>query len=196
MNTLGTSDRPVVAVFDANVLYPFYVRDLFVRLAQAGLVSARWTEAIHDEWIRNLLKNEPSLSPDRLARTRNLMDAAVRDCLIVGYEDLIPKLVLPDPDDRHVLAAAIQAGAEVVVTFNLKHFPAATLRVHGIEAVHPDDFLGSLLDADPDQVRATVKRQREALRNPSRTVEELLATLERQGLARTVARLRPFRESL
>ena len=82
-------DHPVTAVYDANVLYPAPLRDLFIRLAQAGLVRARWTEAIHDEWVRNLLKDNPALSPDRLARTRALMNEAVRDCLVTGYEDLI-----------------------------------------------------------------------------------------------------------
>ena len=120
-------DHPVTAVYDANILYPAPLRDLFIRLAQAGLVRARWTEAIHDEWVRNILKDNPALSPDRLARTRALMNEAVRDCLVTGYEDLIESLSLPDPDDRHVLAAAIRADAEVIVTFNLKDFPEGTL---------------------------------------------------------------------
>ena len=70
-------DHPVTTVYDANVLYPAPLRDLFIRLAQAGLVRARWTEAIHDEWVRNVLKDNPALSPDRLARTRALK---VRGC--------------------------------------------------------------------------------------------------------------------
>jgi hypothetical protein len=96
-------EPPVTAVYDANILYRAPLRDLFIRLAQAGLVRAKWTETIHDEWLRNVLKNNPQLSPDRLARTRNLMNEAVRDCLVTGYEDLIDSLTLPDPDDRHVL---------------------------------------------------------------------------------------------
>ena len=113
-------EHPVTAVYDANILYPAPLRDLFIRLAQAGLVRARWTETIHDEWIRNVLKDNPQLSAERLARTRTLMNEAVRDCLVTGYEDLIESLSLPDPDDRHVLAAAIRAGAEVIVTYNLE----------------------------------------------------------------------------
>ena len=138
-------EHPVTAVYDANILYPAPLRDLFIRLAQAGLVRARWTETIHDEWIRNVLKDNPQLSAERLARTRTLMNEAVRDCLVTGYEDLIESLSLPDPDDRHVLAAAIRAGAEVIVTYNLKDFPAETLARFDIEAQHPDDFLVSLL---------------------------------------------------
>ena len=116
-------EPPATAVYDANILYPAPLRDLFIRLAQAGLVRARWTETIHDEWLRNVLKDNPQLSPERLARTRTLMNEAVRDCLVTGYEELIDSLTLPDPDDRHVLAAAIRAGAGVIVTYNLDGLP-------------------------------------------------------------------------
>jgi predicted nucleic acid-binding protein len=109
-------EQPLTAVLDANILYPAPLRDLFIRLAQAGLMRAKWTHAIHDEWMRNVLKDNPHLSAERLARTRTLMDEAIRDCLVTGHEELIASLSLPDPDDCHVLAAAIHAGAEVIVT--------------------------------------------------------------------------------
>jgi predicted nucleic acid-binding protein len=185
-------EHPVTAVYDANVLYPAPLRDLLIRLAQAGLVRARWTEAIHEEWMRNVLKVNTALSPDRLARTRSLMNEAVRDCLVTGYENLIASLSLPDPNDRHVLAAAIRADAEVIVTFNLKDFPAGTLASYDVEAMHPDDFLVSLFDAAAGPFCAAVKSQREGLRNPPKTADELLALLESQGLTQSVARLRPF----
>jgi hypothetical protein len=185
-------EQPPTAVYDANILYPAPIRDLFIRLAQAGLVRAKWTEAIHEEWMRNVLKDNPHLSAERLARTRTLMDEAVRDCLVTGYEQLIASLSLPDPDDRHVLAAAIQAGADVIVTCNLTEFPAEVLVRFSIEAQHPDDFLVYLLDAAPGVVCAAVKRQRESLHNPPKTGDELLATLENHGLTQAVARLRRF----
>jgi predicted nucleic acid-binding protein len=189
-------DHPVTAVYDANVLYPAPLRDPFMRLARAGLVRARWTDAIHDERVRNVLKDNPAVSADRLARTRTLMNEAVRDCLVTGYENLVEAQALPDADDRHVLAAAVRASAEVIVTFNLKDFPAGVLAAYNVEAVHPDDFLVSLFDAAPGPVCAAVKRQREGLRNPPKTAEELLATLESQGLVQTIARLRSFAEVL
>lgn len=142
-------DVPVTAVYDANVLYPAPLRDLFIRLAQAGVVRARWTEEIHDEWVRNLLVDRPDLTPERLLRTRTLMNDAVRDCLVTGYDHWIPTLSLPDAGDRHVLAAALCAGAEVIVTFNLKDFPSEFLVPHGIAAVHPDEFVVNLLDTVP-----------------------------------------------
>jgi predicted nucleic acid-binding protein len=187
-------DHPVTAVFDSNILYPAPLRDLFMRLAQAGLVRGRWTEAIHDEWTRNVLKDNPKVTADRIARTRTLMNDAVCDCIISGYEDLIDSLALPDPDDRHVLAAAIRGGAEVIVTYNLKDFPADVLKAYDIEALHPDEFLLTLFEQAPGLVCAAVKRQREGLRNPPKTAEELLTTLENQGLTQAVSRLREFVE--
>jgi hypothetical protein len=189
-------EQPVTAVYDANILYPAPLRDLFIRISQTGLVRARWTDTIHDEWLRSVLKDNPQLSPERLARTRALMNEAVRDCLVTGYEDLIESLTLPDADDRHVLAAAIRAGAEVIVTKNLKDFPPETLSRFGIEAMHPDDFLVSLLGLAPGLVCAAVKRQRESLRNPPRSVEELLNTLESQGVVQAVTQLRQFADLL
>jgi predicted nucleic acid-binding protein len=185
-------ELPVIAVYDANILYRAPLRDLLIRLAQAGLVRARWTETIHDEWIRNVLKENPQLSAERLARTRALMNEAVRDCLVTDYEHLIASLSLPDPDDRHVLAAAIKIAAGVIVTYKLADFPAESLARFDIEAQHPDDFLVGLFDLAPGDVCAAIKRQRESLRNPPRSAEELLATLESLALTTSVARLRQF----
>lgn len=184
-------DQPIIAVYDANILYPAPLRDLFIRLAQAGLVRARWTDTIHDEWVRNVLKNNPRLSAERLARTRTLMNEAVRDCLVTGYENLIGTLSLPDADDRHVLAA-LRCKAAAIVTYNLTDFPSDMLVPLEIEARHPDAFLVSLLETAPDAVCAAVKRQRGSLRNPTRTAAELLDTLENQRLTQSVARLRSF----
>jgi len=123
------------------------------------------------------------------------MNDAVRDCLVVGYEELVPSLTLPDPDDRHVLAA-IYANADIILTFNIKDFPPATLSGFGIGIMHPDDWLLDLFEALPGPVRAAVKLQRESLRNPPKTAEEMLATLAAQGLPQFVARLSQFAASL
>lgn len=188
--------RPITAIYDANVLYPAPLRDLLVRLAHGGLVRARWTDAIHDEWIRNVCKNNPALAPERLTRTRALMNAAVRDCLITGYEDLIETLVLPDKYDRHVLAAAIHAGADIIVTFNLRDFPEKVLSDFGIQAQHPDQFVGEVLSHSCEAVCAILNRQRASLRNPPVDPDELLNILENQGLPQSVTLLRQYRDLL
>jgi hypothetical protein len=167
-----------------------------MHLAITDLFRARWSDEIHDEWTRNLLRNRPDLKPQQLERTRDLMNAHVLDCLVTGYEALIEGLHLPDPKDRHVLAAAIRAGADVIVTFNLGHFPAKALKPFGIDAQHPDKFVAHLLDLAPAAVCAAAKRQRESLVNPPKTVEDYLDSLARQQLPQTVAKLRGHAELL
>lgn len=179
-----------LVIYDACVLYPAPLRDLLIRIAAAGIVRAQWTDAILDECFENVLAQRPDLSVGRLARTREMMNAAVADCLVTGYEPLIEALSLPDPDDRHVLAAAIRVGAQAIVTFNLRDFPATTLVSFGVEAKHPDDFLSEAIDISPGLVCTVVKEQHESLKNPPRSLNELLDTLTAQGLPQSVARLR------
>ena len=180
------------AVLDARVLYPAPLRDLLLWLALTGLYRPRWTTMIHEEWMRSLLKERPDLARDRLERTRDLMNQAVPDCLVAGYESLIVGLSLPDPDDRHVLAVAIHGSAEIIVTYNLTDFPADTLAAHGIQAQHPDEFIAHFLDTDTVAVCTAAKKQRESLRNPPKTVEDYLTTLAGLSLPRTVVGLTAF----
>jgi len=183
-------------LFDACVLYPAPLRDLLMHLALTDLFRARWTEAIHDEWIRNLLANRPDLKIEQLRRTRELMNANVRDCVVTGFESLIPALLLPDPDDRHVLAAAIRTGADMLVTYNLRDFPEQVLSHYGIQAIHPDDFVVCQLDLATDAVCTAVKRHRASLRHPPKSIEDYLQTLLSQELVQTVGILRKYADLL
>jgi hypothetical protein len=114
-------------VYDACLFYPAPLRDLMIRLAQTRRFRARWTEAIQREWLTALLHNRPELDEAKLARTMTLINQAVPDCLVTGCEHLTEQLSLPDPNDRHVLAAAIRCGAQAIVSMNLKDFPSETL---------------------------------------------------------------------
>lgn len=185
-----------VVLYDACVLYPAPLRDLLMRLAMTDLYRAKWSETIHEEWMRNVLANRPDLTRDQVQRTRYLMDTHVLDALVTGHEALIDGLALPDQDDRHVLAAAIQAGAAVIVTFNLKDFPVEALAPFGVEAVHPDEFLLSQLELDPVAVCRVVRSQRESLKRPPRSIEDLLDTFLQQGLAEFGGELRRYRDWL
>jgi predicted nucleic acid-binding protein len=185
-----TAPAPIIAVYDANVLYPASLRDFLIRLARSGLVGARWSDQIHDEWIRNLLINRPDLTPEQLERTRHLMDAAVPGAVVEGYEKHIPDLTLPDPDDRHVLAAAIEAEAEVIVTFNTADFPRLAVAQYGIDVRRPDAFVLDLAERHPEDLYAVARAHRSALRNPPMTVEQYLDQLGRAGLKRTAEHLR------
>lgn len=182
-----------VVVFDACVLYPAPLRDFLMRLAVTELFAAKWTEAIHGEWTRNLLVERPELA-DAVQRTRELMDRAVPDCLVEGYEPIVEGLQLPDPDDRHVLAAAICAGAQTIVTFNLKDFPSDALEPYGIEAIDPDAFVLQQADLHEAALVAAARDHRASLVNPPKDVDEYLDTLSAQGLVATADRLRDFAE--
>jgi hypothetical protein len=165
-------------------------------LALSDLFQARWTDRIHDEWTRNVLADRPDLTAESLARCRDLMDKHVPDCLVTGYEPLISTFTLPDPDDRHVLAAAVHGGATTIVTFNLSDFPASVLNPYHIEAIHPDEFVARLWDESPAAVLEAARRQRAGLKRPPKTAAEYLATLEQCRLVETVARLRPHENEL
>lgn len=178
-------------VYDACVLQPAPLRDFLIRLATTGLFAAKWTDRIHQEWMGNLLAKRPELE-DQLPRTRELMDQAVPDCLVEGYEPLIASLELPDPDDRHVLAAAIRSGAQLIVTINLRDFPEANLANWDIEAVHPDDFVQQQMDLHKGTVVEVAKQHRGSLGNPPKSVGEYLQTLSAQGLVATADRLKEF----
>jgi predicted nucleic acid-binding protein len=179
-------------LYDANVLYPAELRNLLMHLALIGLFRAKWSADIHHEWMSRLLRNRPDLTRVQLERTRILMDKHAVGALVSGYEDLIPGLQLPDPDDRHVLAAAIHCCADVIVTMNLRDFPADIIDPYRIKVQHPDEFILRLLDLAPDAVAAAAQNHRQSLQNPAKTVDEYLETLDRQGLMQTVPVLREY----
>jgi predicted nucleic acid-binding protein len=168
---------PLVVVYDANVLYPSTLRDVLIRVGLARLVRPKWTEQILDEVFRNLRVNRPDLDPARLARTRDLMNASIRDVTVTGFEHLIGQMTLPDPDDRHVLAAAIHAGAQVIVTKNLRDFPAAALTHWGVEAQHPDAFLMNVHQNDPQALGEIVETIARAWGAPDATPAQVIDRL-------------------
>lgn len=182
---------PKVALLDANVLYPAPLRDVLLQLASMGAYQARWSADIHREWIDALLEKEPGRQRKKLERTRDLMNQHVHDALVIGYEDRIATLCLSDPDDRHVLAAAIKGSCHLIVTKNLKDFPEKTLEQHGLEAWHQDTFLLELLRADTATFLRGLGIIRARLTDPPYTPDQYLDTLNQQDLGQTVAMLRP-----
>lgn len=183
-------------IYDACVLYPAMLRNLLMQLTTTEMFRARWTEQIHEEWIRNLLEQRPDLEREQLERTRALMDRVAPDCLVTGHEPLVEGLELPDPDDRHVLAAAIRCNADAIITMNLKDFPEETLAPYGIEAQHPDEFLSHLLDLNDAEVCASVRVVRARLRNPPIEAGELIDSIQALGLPETATRLREYMQLL
>ena len=184
------------ALLDANILYPAPMRDIFLQLAVDDLFRAKWTADIQQEWINALLRNEPHRDRATLERTRDRMDLATRDCLVTGYETLIPTLDLPDSDDRHVLAAAIVGRCDVIVTCNLADFPEDTVAPYGIEVLHPDNFLSNHLDLMPGPFCDAVHKIRGRLVAPPISVQDYLAILAELRLEATAAELARFSERL
>ena len=178
-------------ILDACVLYPAPLRDTLMRLAQTDLFKAYWTEQIHEEWIEALLR-EGRFSREKLETIRDLMDSHIADAKVTGYEGLITSLALPDDNDRHVLAAAIKCKADAIVTFNLKDFPEEILNTYHIEVIHPDDFIYCQIDMAPPICCEAIKAQRMALKNPAMSVEDFLASLQKQQLPQTVSILKEY----
>lgn len=179
-------------LLDACVLYPAPVRDIVIELAATNLFRAHWTREIEDEWVRSLLLKRPDLDPDALRRTCELMERAVPDAIVSDYEDLTAGFKLPDPNDHHVLAAAIKARCDAIVTFNLRDFPRDLVGKYSIEVLHPDEFLFQQFGLDQAAVLIAAQRCRLRLKKNPRTGNEYLDALEAQALPTFVAELRPY----
>jgi predicted nucleic acid-binding protein len=182
--------EPSVAVFDACILYPFHLRNIIVQAAADRLVEARWTDEIHNEWIRNLAAETPTIPIERLQKTRRLMNDALPGATISGYGDLVPTVSLPDPDDRHVVAAAIAGGASIIVTWNLRDFPTTALKKYGLRRQTPDAFLAGLYDDVPDLVIGSLANARRNLNKSRVSASDFIDILNHQKLTQLVTRLR------
>jgi len=188
--------EPSVAVFGACILYPFHLRNIIVQAAVDRLVEARWTDEIHDEWIRSLAADAPALPIERLQTTRRLMNDALPGATISGYEDLVPTVSLPDPDDRHVVAAAIATGASIILTWNLRDFPATVLKKCGLRSQTPDTFLAGLYDEIPDLIVGSLANARRNLNKSRVSASDFIDILKHQKLTQLVTRLRKHRTDL
>lgn len=180
----------ITALLDANVLYPAPLRDYLLHLAGLGVFEPIWTTAVQNEWIRSLLKARPDINRGALEATQRAMDIAFPGSNVSGYEYLVNSLSLPDPDDRHVLAAAIKGKAQVIVTINLKDFPPRDLIPYAIRAEHPDLFVSQCINRDRANSIKALKNQVKSLKKPPIPVEQVLRNLEVNGLIASVAKLK------
>lgn len=185
--------KPIV-VLDANILYSAPLRDILMWLAVEEIYLPRWSNLIHEEWIDAVLRNRPDLNRSQLIRTRDKMNLVIPESLVENFESLIPQFTLPDPNDRHVLAAAVKTEALAIITLNLKDFPANVLNEYGLEALHPDEFICRLMDSNLSAVLTTMNIHRTKLSKPPKTPQEYVLTLEKQGLTQTVGIIRNYQE--
>ena len=166
-------------LLDSCVLYPYELRDLLLELAHEHLYRVHWSPQILDDTTRNLVADGRT-TPEKASRFCAAMDRAFPEALVEPPPGLADQLGC-DPGDRHVLAAAIAAKAEVIVTLNVRHFPAEVLVPLGIEAVTPDQFLCNLLDLAPGAIHGCLQTIAARQRNPARTAQALLQILSRQA---------------
>ena len=178
--------NPFVALLDANVLFPFRVRDVLLTFAHMGLFRARFSDEILDEWTRNLLRLKPHLEASVRAQ-----EAAIREnfdeCFVTGHRGLIEGLELPDPDDRHVLAAAIRCSAQVIVTENRRDFPAEVLDEYDIEVLGADDFLVNTYELFPSEAPRALAAVRARYWRDPMTASEFLLDLTKNGMPKLAA---------
>jgi predicted nucleic acid-binding protein len=181
-------------VLDANVLYPFSLRDTLLRLAERGLYVLAWSERILDEVSRNLVEDGRA-DEATAARLQAAMRAAFPEALVDADAVAATEPAMTnDPGDRHVLATAVVAGAEGIVTFNARHFPAAALAPFGKQQIDPDDFLCTLLDTDGPSVADTIVEQAADLRRPPLSAAQLLDLLQLGRVGTFAGRMREMLE--
>lgn len=183
------------ALLDACVLYPIATADALMSLATTGLFAAKWTRHIEAEWMGALERSRPDLV-GRLETRRDAMRDAVPDWEVeeAAWQLVADGLALPDPDDCHVLAAALAGYADCIVTANLSDFPVEVTRPLGIDVIHPDAFVVAQWDLDPLVTIAAFRRMRARRKKPEATPSDFADALERGGLPATALRLRDAAE--
>jgi len=176
------------AVLDANVLYPFSLRDTLLRLAELELHTPLWSARILEEMTRNLVEHR--ITEEQAARIATAVRAAFEEAEVDAAEiERLEPAMTNDPKDRDVLAAAVAADSELIVTLDLDDFPPAACEPLGVEAIHPDQFLLDLYDLNPEAVRAALEEQAADL-NPPWPLEQLLGALTTAGVPRFVETVR------
>lgn len=157
-----------------------------LRLGFAGLIEPIWSDGILDECFSALARNRPDIGDEQRARLRLAMPRAFPRAAVAPAP---VELVLPDPDDVHVVGIAMAALTEIIITYNLCDFPADVLKRVGIRSQHPEALALALLDAEPEIVVRVIREQAAALRRPPTTTVRLLDVLAERGLPRFAGRV-------
>lgn len=169
------------AVLDACVLVPIVLTDTLLRVAERELYRPLWSERILGEAEEAVLEVHPDIDAGAIARRFAWMRATFEDSNVEGWESVDLSLVLPDPDDLHVVAAAVRGRADSIVTTNIQDFPSDVLKSLSIEAVDPDTFLLDQLDLSPRVVVEVIKEQAAHSLHPSLEPVDVLNRLARCG---------------
>ena len=185
---------------DACSLASVLKRNLLLSLAEADFFRLRWSARVLDETqraIEEMVASKGATDADKqAARARANMESAFEDAMVTDFDHLLSIAKLPDPDDAHVVAAAVKTQASMIVTENLKDFPSEILAGLNIEAKTADAFIADTIALDEPRAVAAIRRLRERFKKPGMTPESLLLLIEAAGLLETADLLRPHVESL
>lgn len=175
--------------FDACTIYGITLSDLLLRLADEGAFRPLWSDEVLEEVRRNPVSG--GISPVGIDRRLDVMRTYFPDALVTGHDELVEGLSC-DPKDRHVLAAAVRAKADALVTFNVRDFPDESLEAFDVELVHPDVFLLDQLDLYPGMITRVLRELSEDYIDPPQSVEDVLGTLRRAGVPRFTDEVRRY----
>lgn len=188
------------ALVDACVLASALKRNMLLSFAQAEFYRIRWSGKVMDETertIEKLLKRKGVLEPKQGAqRQRNNMCRAFEEASVEAFEPLEPALLEINTKDRHVLAAAIKTGASVIVTDNLKDFPASYCAQFDIQPLSADSFFADCISLSPSHTMATLRQMRELLKNPEITPEKLITLCEGEAMLKTASLMHEYKAAL
>lgn len=167
-------------VLDTNVIYPIDIRDLLFWFAYYDLYTPKWSQHIFSEWVEVMKRK--GVNESEIEKRLNNVHKAFPYAMVENYEPLIEALTLPDTKDRHVLAAAIKTNANIIVTNNLKDFPADYLKTYGLTAKSADDFITDTIDLNPEQAVAAFRRLVQNKTNPDLDEYQVLDRYRKIGL--------------
>lgn len=178
---------------DTNVLFPFSVMDLMLGLTEDSVHEIVWSQRLLAEWERVIVREHRRTAASAAAVTRAIREF-FGDCEVAesSYRHLVDLMPGDDPDDRHHSAAAVAAGAGVLLTWNAADFPRERLAVHGLRVVDPDRYMCGLFSEVPDEVAGTVLRMSAQKRNPPMTAHDVADRLSKAGLSRFAELVRPL----
>lgn len=168
---------PFVALLDANVLYPIWLCDVLLSVAETEVFQLRWSERILEEAERNVKRNRPDAATAAISRRFQDMRRSFPEAMVTGYETLEP-VMANHPKDRHVLAAAVRGRADVIVTVNLDDFPPEACEPYDIDVQHPDEFLCNQWELDEELMTDVMERRLEDYSNPPLSFAQFLQHLE------------------
>ena len=167
-------------VLDTNVVFPVIIRDILFWFAYYDLYTPKWSAHIFDEWKKVMI--EKGVSDEEAEKRIAIANSAFPDARVHHYQGLIDHLTLPDPNDRHVLAAAIKTNANLIVTNNIIDFPEEYLQSFSLTAKTADDFLTVIIDLNQEKAVAAFREMVLHKKNPKQDCFEVLSQLRNAGL--------------